>query len=154
MVYVRTDNTPEFKGDLWASFFNENGIIHIPTAPYSSASNGTAKCSIGISTATVRVMLNDSCLPTKWWAEVWAFADYVENMLPSVRHPGVIPEEKWMGVKQDVGHVRVWGSVAYVHIPKEKGGSKLSDRGQHGRLIGIEGRGLYRVLILETGVVI
>jgi hypothetical protein len=154
MMYVRTDNAPEFKGNIWATFFNENGLIHIPTAPYSSSSNGTAERSIGISTAAVRAMLNDSRLPTKWWAEAWAFADYVENLLPSVRHPGQIPEERWTGTRQDVGHVRVWGCVAYVHIPKEKGGGKLADRGQKGRLIGIEGRGLYRVLISETGVII
>jgi len=42
MMYVRTDNAPEFKGNIWATFFNENGLIHIPTAPYSSSSNGTA----------------------------------------------------------------------------------------------------------------
>jgi len=73
------------------------------------------------------------------WAEAWAFADHVENLLPSVHHPEVIPEEKWMGVKQDVGHICVWGCVAYVHIPKEKGRGKLSDWGQKERLIGIEG---------------
>ena len=154
MVYVRTDNAPEFKGTVWTTFFNKNGLIHIPTAPYSSASNGTAERSIGISTATVRAMLKDSRLPTGWWAEAWAFADYVENLLPSVRHPGEIPEERWTGMRQDVGHIRVWGCVVYVYIPKEKGGGKLSDRAQKGRLIGIEGRGLYRVLIPETGVVI
>jgi len=154
MVYICTDNAPEFKSGTWANFFNENGIIHIPTAPYSSASNGTAEHLIGISTSTVWAMLNDSCLPTKWWAEAWAFADYVENLLPSVHHPGKIPEEGWTGVRQDVEHIRVWGCVAYVHIPKEKGGSKLSDQRQRGRLIGIEGRGLYRVLILETGAIV
>ena len=58
------------------------------------------------------------------------------------------------GVRQDVGHLQVWGCVAYVYIPKKKGGSKLSNRGQKGRLIGIESRGLYRILILETGLII
>jgi hypothetical protein len=140
--------------DRLANFFKENGIIHTPTAPYSLASNGTAERSIGISTSAVRAMLNDSSLPKKWWAEAWAFTDYVENLLPSVHHPGEIPEEKWTGIRQDVGHVRIWGCVAYVYIQKEKGGSKLSDQGQKGRLIGIEGRGLYRVLIPEMGAII
>ena len=132
MVYVCTNNAPEFKSNAWATFFNENGTIHVPTAPYSSTSNGTAECSIGISTAAVQVMLNDSHLPLKWWAEAWAFGDYVENLLLSVRHPGEIPEERWTRVRQDVGHLRVWGCVAYVYVPKEKGGGKLSNRGQRG----------------------
>jgi hypothetical protein len=154
MTYVRTDNTPKFKGIIWANFFKENGIIHTPTAPYSSTFNGTAECSIGISTSAVRAMLNDSGLPKKWWAEAWAFTDYVENLLLLVWHPGGIPAEMWTGNRQDVGHIHVWGCVAYVYILKEKGGSKLLDRGQKGRLIGIEGYGLYRVLILEMGAII
>jgi hypothetical protein len=44
--------------------------------------------------------------------------------------------------------------MVYVHIPIEKGRSKLSDRGQRGRLIGIEGWGLYRIFIPETGAII
>jgi hypothetical protein len=84
MIYVCMDNAPKFKSTIWVNFFKENGIIHMPMAPYSLASNRTAECSIGISTSTVRAMLNDSSLPKKWWAEAWAFADYVENLLPSV----------------------------------------------------------------------
>lgn len=88
----------------------------VPTAPYSSGSNGTAERSIGITTGSVRVMLNDA------------------RLAASARHPGIIPEEKFTGERQDVGHIRVWGCVAYVHIPYEKGSGKLADRGQKGRL--------------------
>ncbi len=54
----------------------------------------------------------------------WAFSEMVENLLPSARHPGIIPEEKWTGERQDVGHIRVWGCIAYAYIPSEKGGGK------------------------------
>jgi hypothetical protein len=37
MVYVYTDNAPEFKSKLWETFFNENDIIHIPTLPPQTA---------------------------------------------------------------------------------------------------------------------
>jgi hypothetical protein len=154
MVYIRTDNAPEFTGSLWTDFCKINGIIMVPTAPYSSGSNGTAERSIGITTGSVRIMLNDAKLPAKWWAEAWAYSEMVENLLPSTRHPGVIPEEKFTGQKQDVGHIRVWGCIAFVYIPSEKDGGKLGDRGQKGRLLGMEGRGVYRVLIPETGQVI
>ena len=154
MIYVRTDNAQEFLGILWTNFCNENGIIMVPTAPYSSGSNGTAERSIGITTGSVRIMLNDAKLSAKWWAEAWSYSEMVENLLPSTRHPGIIPEEKFTGQIQDVGHLRVWGCIAFVYIPKEKGGGKLGDRGQKGRLMGMEGRGLYRVLIPETGQII
>ena len=32
----------------------------------------------------------------------------------------VIPEEKWLGKKPHVSHLRVFGSVAYALVPEEK----------------------------------
>jgi len=83
MVFIRVDNTPEFKSNLWANYFRETGLIMLPTAPYSSLSNGMAERSIGVTTGAVQIMLLDARLSAKWWAEVWAFADYVENLLLS-----------------------------------------------------------------------
>ena len=107
MVFIHTNNAPKFKSKLWVAFFAENGLIMVLTAPYSSGFNGTAKCLIGISTGSVRVMLNDVHLSAKWWAEAWVFSETVDNLLPSACHPGVIPEERFTGERQDVGHIRV-----------------------------------------------
>ena len=82
-------------------------------------------------------MLNDANLPANWWAEAWQYSEMVENLLPSACHPGVIPKEKFTETKQDVGHIQVWGCVAFVYIPSEKDGGKLGDRGQKGRLIAV-----------------
>ena len=154
MIYIRSDNAPEFKSKLWEDYMRENGLTFVPTAPYSSSSNGTSERSIGITTASVRIMLLDSGMSAKWWAEAWQYSEVVDNLLPSARHPGKIPEERWTGERQDVGHLRVWGCIAYVHIPKEKGLGKLGNRGQKGRLIGVESRGIFRILIPETGEII
>jgi hypothetical protein len=53
MIYVHTNNVPEFKEIIWVTFLNDNSIIHIPTAPYPSTSYGTAKHLIEISIAAV-----------------------------------------------------------------------------------------------------
>lgn len=86
MVYICTNNTPEFSGSLWIAFCNENGIVLVPTAPYSSGSNGMTKQSIGITTGSVQIMLNDANLSARWWAD---YSEMVENLLLSTRHPGV-----------------------------------------------------------------
>ena len=83
MVFIHTNNAPEFKGSLWAALFAENGLIMVPTAPYSSGSNGTAEQLIGILTGSVHIMLNDARLHAKWWAEGWAFSETVKNLLPT-----------------------------------------------------------------------
>jgi hypothetical protein len=75
----------------------------------------------------------------------------VEILLPSARHPGVIPEEKFTETKQDIC---VWGYIAFVYITSEKNGGKLGDHGQKEWLVGMEGHGIYRVLVLETGQII
>ena len=99
-------------------------------------------------------MLLDSGMSVKWWAEAWSYSEVVKNLLPSACHPETIPEEHWMGEKQDVGHLRVWGCVAYVYILKEKGLGKLGNHGQKGHFIGIETRGIFWILIPETGEII
>jgi hypothetical protein len=102
----------------------------------------------------VCIMLSNAKIFARWWAEAWAYSKMVENLLPFARHPGVIPEEKFMGKKQDVGHICVWGCIAFVCIPGEKNGGELEDRGQKGWLVGMEGCGIHRVLVLKTGQII
>jgi hypothetical protein len=106
MVYIHMDNAPEFSGSLWITFCNENGIVMVPTAPYSSGSNGTTEQSIGVTTELVRIMLNNTKVSARWWAKAWAYSKMVKNLLPSA---------------------------------------------QKGRLVGIKGHGIYRVLVPKTG---
>jgi hypothetical protein len=81
---------------------------------------------------SVGIMLNDTKVSMRWWAEAWAYSEMVEYLLPSTRHPGVIPEEKFTGKEQDVGHICVCGCIAFVYILSEKDGGKLGDHGQKG----------------------
>lgn len=48
----------------------------------------------------------------------------------------------------------MWGCVAYVHIPREKGLGKLGNHGQKGHFIGIKTQGIFWILIPETGEII
>ncbi|KAF5339065.1 hypothetical protein D9758_016454 [Tetrapyrgos nigripes] len=137
---IRTDNAPEFRSNLWIDWFKQHGIIHEFSATYSSSSNGLAECAIGILTAATRTLLNEANLGGRWWASAWMAATYVGNLFPS-SHGNEIPEEKWTGKKQNVDHLRVWGCIAYVHIPAEHGHSKLDVRAIKCQFVGYEGRG-------------
>ena len=53
IVFIQTNNAPEFYSALWKDYFCEEGLIFDPTVPYSLASNSTAKYSIGITTAAI-----------------------------------------------------------------------------------------------------
>lgn len=66
-------------------------------------------------------LLLDSGLPLDFWAEAMDTANYLRNRLPAKSQRGeLIPEEAWSEKQQDVSHLRVFGSLASVEIPKEK----------------------------------
>jgi hypothetical protein len=65
-------------------------------------------------------MLNEKNLPNYFWAEAIATVVYIMNRTPTVVVHGMITEEKFTGKKPDVSHLRVFGCIAYVHVPHEK----------------------------------
>ena len=52
--------------------------------------------------------------------------------------------EAWHGRKSDLSHLRILGSTAYVHVPKEKR-TKLDTHSHKGILVGYEGTNQYKV---------
>jgi len=64
--------------------------------------------------------LNEKNLPNYFWAEVVAIIVYIMNQTPITIVHGMTPEEKFIGKKPDVSHLKVFGCIAYVHVPDEK----------------------------------
>ena len=50
---------------------------------------------------------------------------YVLNRTPSSAVPGITPFEAWFGYKPDVSNLCIFGSLAYVHVQRDKRGSSL-----------------------------
>jgi hypothetical protein len=65
-------------------------------------------------------MLNEKNLPNYFWAEAVATTVYIMNRTPTAVVHGMTPEEKFIGKKPNVSHLRVFGCIAYVHVPNEK----------------------------------
>ena len=51
-----------------------------------------------------------------FWVEIVDAAGYLVNRSPHTRLEEGIPKEKWSGKKVELGHLRVFGCTAYVHI--------------------------------------
>ena len=45
---------------------------------------------------------------------------YIMNGTPTETIHGMTCEEKYMGIKPDISHLKVFGCIAYVHIPDER----------------------------------
>ncbi|GKD76667.1 retrovirus-related pol polyprotein from transposon TNT 1-94, partial [Tanacetum coccineum] len=56
---------------------------------------------------------------------------------PSKSLDNKTPQEAWNGLKPTVSHLRVFGSIAYVHIPSQRR-SKLDDRSEKHVFVGYD----------------
>jgi len=77
----------------------------------------------------VRSMLKAKHLPNEYWAEAANCAVYILNRCPTKAVMNKVPEEAWSGRKQRGTHMRVFGWLAYAHIP-EKLRKKLDSKGE------------------------
>ena len=66
-------------------------------------------------------LLIDSGLPVNFWAEAMDTANYLRNQLPTRREgPTFIPEEALTNTRQNLEHVRIFGSRVSIFIPSKK----------------------------------
>ena len=65
-----------------------------------------------------RAMLEEKHMPKIYWAEAVRTAVYLQNRTSA--NGGVSPHELYFGKKPNLAHLRIFGSIAYVHVPKEK----------------------------------
>eukprot|EP00253_Pinus_taeda_P015635 PITA_15635 len=80
-------------------------------------------------------MLKAKHLPHGYWAEAVTCAVYILNRCPTKAVMNKIPEEAWSGQKQTVTHMRVFGCVAYAHVPDQLR-KKLDSKGEKCVFIG------------------
>lgn len=116
---LRTDNGTEYTNNKFKEYLHQQGIHHQKTAPYTPEQNGVAERINRTIMERVRCMLLDAGLDDLYWAEAAMTSAYLINMVPC-RDNECSPEELWSGKKPNLKHLRVFGSRAFVHIPKQK----------------------------------
>lgn len=117
---LHTDNGCEYVNQEFKSFLEKNGITHERTAPYTPQQNGRAERELRTIMESARTMLYAKAIPLNLWAEAVNCAVYLLNRNTSSQTGNVTPFELWHGVKPSLQHIRIFGSIGYVHVPKEK----------------------------------
>ncbi|XP_074360140.1 uncharacterized protein LOC141700219 [Apium graveolens] len=74
-----------------------------------------------------RSFLKEKKLPLTFWGEAIRHSIYVLNRLPTRSVSGMTPHEAWSGIKPNIGHIRIFGCLAYMKLPSVHT-TKLSDR--------------------------
>ena len=104
----------------WIKFCEDHGIRHEHTVPYNPQQNGIAERKNRTLLDASRCMLQVVGLDNKLWEEVVATASYLQNRSPHKVLGLNTPYAIWYSHKPHLGHLHMFGCIAYNHIPKEK----------------------------------
>src|ERR1700733_13405567 len=133
---LRTDGGGEY--EKWMGYhLKGSGIIHETTAPYSPDQNGVAERANRTIMERVRAIIAEAKLDKRLWMDLADTVVYLKNRSPTTA-VATTPYELWHGMKPDLSHLRIIGSTAYVHVPKEKR-VKLDTHSHKGIMIGYGG---------------
>jgi len=117
---LRTDNGGEYKSKTFANFLSAEGIRHEYTVPKTPEQNGVSERMNRTLVEAVRSMLSHSELPDKFWAEALSTAVYLRNRSLTRALCNITPYEAYTGVKPNVSNLRIFGCIAYAHVPKDE----------------------------------
>ena len=115
---LRSDSGREFLSKDFQDFVQLKGIRHELTAPYTPEQNSVVERDNRTVVESARSMLHHYSMPLPFWGEAINTAVYILNRVSSRTLHGDTPYTKWYGIKPDVSHFRVFGSLCYAHIPK------------------------------------
>ena len=117
---LRTDRGGEFTSKEFFKYCKDAGIRRELTASFTPQQNGVAERKNRSIVETSRSMLKEKGLPKSFWAEAVSTSIYLLNRSPTKAVTEKTPYETWFGRKPNVSHLKVFGSIAYAHIPFEK----------------------------------
>jgi transposase InsO family protein len=150
----RCDNGTEFVNNDVRSFFEEKGVQYELTIPGTPENNGVAERMNRTILDKSRCMLLDSTLSKTFWIEAVMTAVYLINRSPTRSNKDdKVPAEKWFRRKPNLSNLRVFGSIAYLHVPKEQLHGKFESRSLKCIMLGYCNNG-YRLWLVGKGRVI
>ncbi|KAG9450658.1 hypothetical protein H6P81_010623 [Aristolochia fimbriata] len=136
---LRSDRGGEYTSKAFEEFCKENGILHQLTASYTPQQNGVAERKNRTIMNMARSMMKGKTLPKVYWAEAVDCAVYLLNRYPTKSVKFRTPIEAWSGSKPAVGHLKIFGCIAYAHIPEQRR-KKLDDRGEKCIFVGYDSK--------------
>jgi len=119
MKSLQSDGWGEYWGKRFQQYLQDAGIHHMVSPPYSPAQHGLAEL------MNRTIMENTRCSVQYWklshtfWGEAVLTAAHIHNRLPSHTDNDISHIAHGTGKGPGIGYVQVFGSTAWVHIPKK-----------------------------------
>ena len=116
---IHTDNGGEYCGSFDV-YCKQYGIKYEKTPPKTPQLNGLVERMNRTLIERVRCMLSKAKLPKHFWGEALYTPVHVINLSHAIALNGEVPYKIWFGKNVRYDHLRVFGSKAYVHVPKDE----------------------------------
>ncbi|KAL8116897.1 hypothetical protein AgCh_023177 [Apium graveolens] len=151
---IRSDNGTEFRNITMKLFCEENGIMHEFSAPRTPQQNGVVEKKNRSLIEAARTMLEESKLPTYFWAEAVNCACYNHNISLINQAKGMTPYQLFKRRKPTLNFLHVFGCKCYIlrNQPDHKG--KFDAKDDEGIFVGYSAGKSYRVYNLRNNIVI
>ncbi|GAU36545.1 hypothetical protein TSUD_277510 [Trifolium subterraneum] len=124
---LRTDRGGEFVSTAFDEFCRNHGIKRQLTTTYTPQQNGVSKRKNRTLMDIVRSMIAGKNVPKVFWPEAVKWATHIMNRSSTLSVKNITPKEAWSGVKPSVTHFRIFGCIAYAHVPDSQR-TKLDDK--------------------------
>jgi transposase InsO family protein len=115
---LRSDGGGEYHSGEFTAYLRTNGITRQTTPPHTPEHNGVAERANRTLVESAKCMMHTAGLPPTYWAWALATAAFLRNRSPTRALHRKTPYEAWTGNKPSLAGLRVFGCLAYVHIPK------------------------------------
>jgi len=116
---MRSDGGGEYFSNVFCDYLHRNDIHMQFSCRYTPQQDGVAKRKnthiVDISCA----LMIEKGMPHVYWVEAISTVMCIMNKTPTIAIHDVMPEERFTGIKPDLSHLKVFGCIAYVHIPDE-----------------------------------
>ncbi|CAB0037528.1 unnamed protein product [Trichogramma brassicae] len=119
MRALRCDQGREYCNNEMKKTMDKYGIKLETTAPYTPEKNGQAERVNRTIVEMARSMMLQAKAPGFLWAEAVNTAAHIVNRLSTRARSNTTPFEAWWGKKPDMSNMRIFGALAYSHIPKQ-----------------------------------
>lgn len=150
----RDDKGGEYISREFDAYCEDCGITRQHTTRKRAQQNGVAERINRTIVEGITSMLTQANLPARFWGEALAAFIHVLNRRPSSSIKGLTPHQLWYNEKPQVGHLRVWGCLAYIHVQKDKR-TAFGPHFEQGIFMGYpDGYKAWKFVSLETGKVI
>ncbi|CAH9134446.1 unnamed protein product [Cuscuta epithymum] len=147
---LRSDRGTEYNSKEFDQFCEDEGMKHQLTVAYTPQQNGVSERKNRTVMEMARSMLAEKGMPKMFWAEAVYTSVYLLNRCPTKAVLNKTPIEAWSGRKPSAKHLKVFGSICYIHVPSVKRHT-LEDKAEKGIFLGYSSKSKgYRIYNFET----